>query len=147
MISGEQFNNEMNGKRFVKLTVESNVHNGVTYEEGLNTDPLEFNPINKCVKGGLYFCPYDGFARWTEYKEKQMYYIWEVSIPHDAKVYVMSDKIKSDKFILSDPKCIWENYELSIQCIKYKSSKLKYVKKQEKAKVEKDGSSLNVLKK
>jgi len=30
-------------------------HNGLVYQEGLNVDPIPFNPSGSCAKGGIYF--------------------------------------------------------------------------------------------
>ena len=37
-------------------------HNGLIYKEGLNTDPLPFNPSGDCKSGGIYFAKEDIFA-------------------------------------------------------------------------------------
>ena len=82
---------------YVKLTTEDCIHNGYKYEEGLNV-------LNEkiCGNGGLYFCRKEDFVKWIDYSDKIMYWIWDVVVPDDAKIVDMNDKLKTDKFILSN---------------------------------------------
>ena len=130
MISGKGFNELYKGISFVKLTNEESVHNKFAYKEGLNEDVLEFDPINDCVPGGLYFCKYEDFGRWINYRDELIMYTWDVKIPGTAKVVVMNDKVKCNKFILSNKRSIWDNEELCLEAVKQKGNALKYVKEQ-----------------
>ena len=46
--------------KFYKI-VNPNGHNGLKYKEGLNVDPLPFNPSGDCEPGGIYFAREDIF--------------------------------------------------------------------------------------
>ena len=106
MITGKQFNEIYYNEKFIKLTNHTCIHNKLKFKEGLNEDLVPFNPSRECKKGGLYFCNIDDFTDWIEYSDKKMYYMWNVKIPDDAKVVVMENKIKCDKFILSNKRRI-----------------------------------------
>ena len=103
-ITGKEFNETYPNANVVKLTVADNNHNGFQYKEGLNhlpdNDPFNDNPV--CDKGGLYCCFKKDFGLWFHYGDKYMANIWSVTIPDDAKVVVMDNKIKVDRFILSN---------------------------------------------
>ena len=133
MISGKQFNEKYPNTLFVKLTNKQSLHNGYQYKNGLNILDGDFNEENICAKGGLYFCAYNDFGKWVNYREMKMEYMWTVKIPDDAKVVVMDEKIKTDKFILSDKKEIWTNKELCLEAVKQNGRALKYVKNQTEA--------------
>jgi len=47
--------------KFYKI-VNPKGHNGLVYHEGLNTDPLPFNPSGDCESGGIYFAREDILA-------------------------------------------------------------------------------------
>jgi hypothetical protein len=66
-----------------------------------------FNSRKVCGPGGLYFCEERDYRKWLEYGDKKMVYMWDVEIPDDAIVVVMDEKVKTDKFILSNKRCIY----------------------------------------
>jgi len=47
---------------YYKILNEMECHNGLTYHDGLNVDPLPFNPSGKCESGGIYFASRDILA-------------------------------------------------------------------------------------
>ena len=113
---------------YFKLTTENDTHNGYQYKEGLNCLDGEFNNEKVCGSGGLYFCRKEDIGKWTYYNEKQMHYIWDVKLCEDSKIVDMGDKLKTDKFILSNKRSIWDNGELcKLACIK-NGKALKFVK-------------------
>ena len=119
---------------FVKLTNHSCNHNGMEYEDGLNEDILDFNPVNKCVAGGLYFCDVDSFGRWTYYGGEKMTYVWDVTIPADASVVVMANgKFKCNKFILSNKRSIWDNDQLCYRAVTTNGFALKFAENKTEA--------------
>jgi hypothetical protein len=130
MITGEEFNKKYKDISFVKLTNHECNHNGFQFKEGLNEDILKFDSREKCGAGGLYFCNYKDFGIWTEYNKSVMKYIWDVTIMDDAKVVVMDNKIKCNKFILSNKRSIWNNKEICLEAVKQNGHALKYVKEQ-----------------
>jgi hypothetical protein len=77
-------------------------HFGVEYKEGLNVDPVPFDPTGECQPGGLYFTHFDFVAycrqnmNWT--------YIANVTLPEDARVYIepCGRKLKADRIVLSN---------------------------------------------
>jgi hypothetical protein len=104
--TGSQFNQKFKGQEFVKLTTESENHNGLKFKTGRNVDRLPYRPYGSCSPGGLYFCRLEDFAQWLSYNNKKMCYVRKVLIEDDAQVYEEHDhgtlKFKCDKFILSD---------------------------------------------
>jgi hypothetical protein len=78
-------------------------HRGVTYKEGLNVDPVPFNPTGECEPGGLYFTHFDYVPYWW-HRLEPLLYIAEVTVPDDARVYIepCNTKLKADKFVLSN---------------------------------------------
>ena len=129
MISGTQFNELYKGESLVKLTNGQRIHNGFEFKEGLNVDTIDFNPIDQCSPGGFYFCKYEDFGKWIYYREVKMDYMWDVKIPDDAKVVILDNKIKCNKFILSDSRIIWNNEQLCLDVVKQNGYALRWIKK------------------
>jgi hypothetical protein len=130
IISGKVFKAKVSGdKTFmfyncnpVKLTYKHNVHNGFEFKEGLNVDKNYLN-TNVCSEGGIYITFEHCFERWLKYNDEPMYWIWDVEVPDDALVYLESDtKIKMDKLILSNKRCIWDDENRVIRAVKYNST-------------------------
>ena len=113
---------------YVKLTTENDTHNGYQYKEGLNCLNGEFNNEKKCGSGGLYFCREEDIGKWTWYNGKQMHYIWDIELCEDSKIIDMGNKLKTDKFILSNKRSIWNNEEFCKLAVQKNGNALKYVK-------------------
>ena len=96
--SGKDFNELTKGKVFVRFNNKTEIHNKMTYKDGLNVDILPFSPSGTCSKGGMYFCEGIYFASYCD----EHVFLRFVTIPDDAQVYVESEKFKTDKFILSE---------------------------------------------
>ena len=47
---------------FYKILNENETHHGLKYHDGLNEDPLPFNPSGDCEPGGIYFAREDILA-------------------------------------------------------------------------------------
>jgi len=103
----KKYSTDINNK-FIRLTNKECIHNGYKYNEGLNV----IDNINENENIGLYFCRMNDIAYWFQYGNKTMYYIWDVEIPYDAKTYEMKISLKTDKMIISNKRCIWDDYEL-----------------------------------
>ena len=136
---------------FVKLTNKDCIHNGYEYREGINIIDEPFNNEKICDKGGLYFCRQKDFAKWIEYNDNHMYWIWDVVILDDAKIVDMDDKLKTDKFILSNKRCIWLDYELCKLAVQQDGFALSFVKIEQneelcKLAVQQNGLSLEYVK-
>src|SRR5579872_590438 len=101
-LTGENFKKIFADGDFVKLTNESENHNGVKYHDGLNIDPTHFIPNGKCKTGGLYFIEGKYTSHWIYYgiTSGVMRFTRNVDIPDDARVYVEENKFKADKLIL-----------------------------------------------
>jgi len=54
--------------KFYKIVDCKTGHRGISYEEGENVDPLDFNPSGDCEGGGIYFAREDIFS-FFEYGE------------------------------------------------------------------------------
>jgi hypothetical protein len=111
-------NNE-NKERYVKLTNKECIHNGFEYKEGLNIDIHPFNDNYVCKRGGLYFCRYKDLSLWHSYNHMNMYWIWDVSLPENEKVIDMGDKLKAHCIILSNKRCIWDDYDICLKIVKH----------------------------
>ena len=97
VISGKDFKEKHEGKKFFKIINNKRNHNEFVYEEGLNVDTRLFNPHGKCESGGLYFTDEEHIMEFAEYGEN----IWKVDIPNDAQVHEEKKKYKADKIIIS----------------------------------------------
>jgi hypothetical protein len=130
MITGKEFNEKYPNAEFVKLTNKKDLHNGYQYEEGLNEldDPFNEKPI--CAKGGLYFCFKKDCGQWVEYGDMKMENIWCVKIPDDAKIVIIDDKIKTNKFVLANKLYIWSSEEFCKLVIQQNGYALEHVKEQ-----------------
>jgi hypothetical protein len=112
LLSGRDFNKRFPSTVFVKLTNETEIHNGFQFKTGLNVDIIEFNPTGQCKKGGIYFCEYDKMSMWIQYASTICVNYRIVKIPEDAKVYIEKDKYKADKMILYEKKDIRNDEEI-----------------------------------
>ena len=101
IFTGKEFNDYYNksGTKFYKILNDNAAHNNYQFINGLNIDPVEFNPIDECSAGGFYFTEFNKIGCWLHY-DYNLKYIVEVTIPDDAQVYVEKNKFKADKFIL-----------------------------------------------
>jgi hypothetical protein len=159
-LSGKEFNDKLANdstfpfykKELVKLTVEDNVHNNFEFKEGLNVDPIPFNASGTCVKGGFYFTFSDCWVEWVSYREDEfMYWMWDVKIPDDALVYLESEtKIKGDKFVLENKRCIYDCEERCILAVRRYMYAIQFIKDpSEKVQLEaarQDGYSIRFIK-
>jgi hypothetical protein len=105
-LSGLAFNKRFPSTVFVKLTNETEIHNGFQFKTGLNVDTVEFDPTGECKKGGIYFCRYDKIPMWIQYNQTLCINYRIVTILDDALIYIEEDKYKANKMILSDKKDI-----------------------------------------
>jgi len=127
-LSGAQFNILFKNKTFVKLTKKDEKHNNLQFETGLNIDIIPFKPYGICIDGGIYFTDIDNMALWVEYKNMTMEWMRYVSIPDDAKVFVLENTFKCDKLVLSERhKITFNNIKKAIQL---NGLVLQYVEKQ-----------------
>jgi hypothetical protein len=106
LLSGFEFNKRFPSIVFVKLTNETENHNGFQFKTGLNIDTQEFDPTGECKKGGIYFCQYNKIPMWIQYNQIVCINYRIVTIPDDAWVYMEKDKFKANKMILSEEKDI-----------------------------------------
>ena len=130
VLKGKEFHEKHKNKKFVKLTSESCIHNGVKYKEGRIDDILDFDPTGSCKPGGLYFVEFDNFVHWMEYGGKKMVYLWDVEIPNDCEVYDEGNKYKTNCFIITNKINIWESEELSLAAVKQDGWVLEFVQNQ-----------------
>jgi hypothetical protein len=135
MITGEQFNKEYKDYKFVKLTKETEIHNGFQFQTGLNIDHVKFNPAGSCSPGGIYFTDYNKYILWLSYGNKSMYWMRGVHVPNDAQVYVEKNKFKADKIILDERRPIgelidWSDNDMCKIAVQQNGLALQYVKNQ-----------------
>ena len=143
-------------EKYFKLTNKSCCHNKFQFVEGLNIDIVPFTNYGDCLPGGIYFTAARYIQMWINYNDDEMYYIWEVEIPEDARVYRQAYKLKADKIILSNKKTLYDffsdnlqiafinlqensyiltfikpqTYSLCLQAVKINGNALRYVKEQ-----------------
>jgi hypothetical protein len=103
VISGAVFNEIYKDIKIVKLTTESCIHRNFEYIEGLNIDYKSFGARTKY---GLHFCNVDDIYDWVGSYNEPLKYIWDVSIPSDARVVICGNKFKADKINLSNKRLI-----------------------------------------
>jgi hypothetical protein len=104
-VSGAKFKEMYTNCRVVKLTNESCCHNDFQFQEGLNEDTNAFDYNGECGPDGLYFCTERQAEYWFDYRD-DISYVWDVEIPDDARVCVYDQKLKVDKFILSNKRTL-----------------------------------------
>jgi len=66
--------------KFYKFTNKLENHNGLQYHDGLNIDPLPFNPSGNCEPGGIYFAREDILFFHN-------YWLREVTLPEGKEIY------------------------------------------------------------
>jgi hypothetical protein len=83
---------------YYKILYKNKTHHNLVYKEGLNVDPIPFNPTGSCRPGGIYFARKAILAF--------LYVgplICKVTLPKDARIYKDPNRIekwKADKVIL-----------------------------------------------
>jgi len=83
---------------YYKILNKDECHNGLQYHNGLNIDPVPFNPSGACQPGGMYFASKDILEFLSDGP-----WIRQVTLPDDAQIYKDPggvQKWKADKFIL-----------------------------------------------
>ncbi len=116
---------------FLKVLNKDLKHHGFQYKEGLNVDTVPFNPSGDCESGGLYYATTEHIFKFLSFG----YFIADVTIPQDAKVYETKGKFKADRIILSNIRRVevYINslpYESQLNAVKQNGYLLKYVKNQ-----------------
>ena len=101
-LTGKEFNEFIGDEPMIKFTTESEVHNGLQYETGLNVDIRTFYSTSQCGHG-IYFTSLYYFHIWLCYGSTQCVQFRYVTIPEDAKVYIEDYKYKANKVVLSEP--------------------------------------------
>jgi hypothetical protein len=102
----------------VKLTTESENHNGFVFVTGENRDTIPFCPYASCSAGGIYFCKIADAQKWLQYNFSKMHYMRSVTLPDDARVYIEDGKMKADKFILGEREEIFTSKTLFNELLK-----------------------------
>jgi hypothetical protein len=101
-------NTNANHVRFVKWINPTMGNRGYYFNDGLNIDKNEFDPMSECANG-IYFCSFEQKNKWKQYNNVCFY----VSIPNDAIVMIYFGlKIKTDKIIIG-PRCDDDNVEIT----------------------------------
>jgi len=67
---------------YYKILNEEETHHNLKYHDGLNVDPLEFNPYGDCESGGIYFSREDILA-FLDYGP----WIRQVALPEGEPIY------------------------------------------------------------
>ena len=108
--------------RLYRLTNINELHNGLQYHDGIVEDPLSFQPTGNCSAGGMYFFDETQLHLYNKYVENA-YWIREVQLLPDSRVYAETDKYKTDKFVLKPRKLFDFNDLLNYVNLQYLSKK------------------------
>jgi hypothetical protein len=88
-------------KQYIKVLTKDLKHRGYQWKFGLNEIDV-FNNTNECTADALYVCEIKDFFEWmTLYYN--ITYVCYVTIPEDAQIIIMENKIKTNKVILHEP--------------------------------------------
>jgi hypothetical protein len=68
--------------KYYKITNESEIHNGLQYQDGLVEDILSFAQEGSCCPGGIYFSDEKNILEFLNYGV----FIREIEIPNDAQM-------------------------------------------------------------
>jgi hypothetical protein len=116
--------------KYVKLTAQNNSHNNFLFQEGLNTDHLPLND-KECEAGGLYFTDMDNWTKWIDYSEEYiMYWIWDCEPVGEIITFKDNNsriKYKAQSFILSNPRCIWTDFDFQLSAIKVYGKGIQFI--------------------
>ena len=134
-ITGEEFCTYFHNlsKKLVKLTNETECHNGFQFVTGLNEDSIPFNPTGECEPGGIYFTDTDNIAHWLKYGGIKMKYCRTVTLKPYSRVYIAYNKFKSDvielgeRVEIKDLPC-WSDNDYCLNAVKENISSFKYVR-------------------
>ena len=96
----------------IKLTNESEVHNGFAFHTGENIDTVPFSPSGTCSPGGIYFCEMKNAPEYFHYNGSAMKFYRSVTLSDDARVYVEDKKMKADKVTLGERQEIFASADL-----------------------------------
>jgi len=118
--------------KYVKLTNKQNIHNHFTFKDGLNVDSIPISS-KECAPGGIYFTSFNNIHRWLFYGDQKMYYIWDVVIPENSKVYHYPTKSKAESIILSNCRSInelveWNNLDFCLNAVKQNGHAIQFIK-------------------
>lgn len=92
--------------KLYKITNSNESHNAYFYKTGLNEILGKFDDQPTCRYGGLYFAQEGYILKWLDYGV----YYREVYLLPDSKIVDMTDKFKTNKFILGKRKLIDLNF-------------------------------------
>jgi hypothetical protein len=86
--------------QYIKVLAQDLLHRGYQWKFGLNSIEV-FDDSNGCTPDALYVCEIKNFFTWmTLYPNTS--WVGYVTIPEDAQVVIMEDKIKTNKVILHE---------------------------------------------
>jgi hypothetical protein len=88
-------------KQYIKLLKQDLLHREYQWKFGLNSIEV-FNTEKECTSDALYICEIKDFFTWMSLLT-DIVYVGYVTIPEDAKTFIMEDKIKTNKVILHEP--------------------------------------------
>lgn len=112
--------------KLYKITNKEEKHHGLQYKDGFNQDILEFKPVGNCSPGGMYFFDETKLHLFDDYCLNGIYWIREVTLLPDSKVYKENYTYKTDKFILGKRRNFKDfivdmDEKFYLKCIKYGS--------------------------
>ena len=87
--------------QYIKLLTINLKHRDYQWKFGVN-NIKHFNTENECTSNALYVCEIKDFFKWI-ILYPNMKWVGYVTIPEDAQIVVMDDKIKTNKVILHEP--------------------------------------------
>jgi hypothetical protein len=88
-------------KQYIKVLTNDLLHRGYQWKVGLNEIDV-FNSSNECTSNALYICEIKDFFKWMTLYDNNKWVAY-VTIPEDAQIVIMENKIKTNKVILHEP--------------------------------------------
>jgi hypothetical protein len=82
--------------KYYKIIAENRTHCGYKFTEGLNTDPLPWNPDVNCKPGGFYFSDAENICGYVNYGP----WICKIEVPEDVEIAKKKTKYKAHEIIL-----------------------------------------------
>ena len=84
LVKGSQLKNQ----KLCRIIMPSKIHNDYEWHEGVNVDPLPFNPSGACQHGGLYFTTPEWVLKFRHRSEElDDHYIGQIQLDNDEAVW------------------------------------------------------------
>ena len=94
---------------FWKLTRRDEVHNGFSFRDGWNDDPIPFQTAEECRAGGFYMCEDCEVHHWLDLFSDDLAWVRQVKVDDSTPLHKESnDKWKAPRIFLYPRQCVRE---------------------------------------